>query len=339
MPISSVLGSSALLPGGLGFRNLLVNGGFDVWQRGTSFTPSANTAVYTADRFVIFRSVSGNHTSTRVASDLNGFNYFNRLGRATSDTATGALYAGASLETSTMVVPMQGKQAVFSFYARKGAGYSATNSQLILYFEYGSGTDTGFLTNLTTQVSQTFTLTSNWQRFYFVLPVIPSSTTAARYFFQYIPTGTATSTDYWDITGLQLEVNYQATPFEQRPIGVELALCQRYYWRSWGVSTGYARIASCGSTYGGAAWAGYVTNPVPMRVAATSIDANGISCTDNIGYDGTAFSSVALGSAIQNNYVTQLSCTGGGGIVNISGGQVLILRGGTTAYFGASAEL
>jgi hypothetical protein len=37
------------------------------------------------------------------------------------------------------------------------------------------------------------------------------------------------TTGEWYITGVQLEQNYQPTPFEQRPIGVELALCQRYY--------------------------------------------------------------------------------------------------------------
>ena len=35
----------------------------------------------------------------------------------------------------------------------------------------------------------------------------------------------------WQITGVQLEVGTVATPFEQRPIGLELSLCQRYYWK------------------------------------------------------------------------------------------------------------
>ena len=33
----------------------------------------------------------------------------------------------------------------------------------------------------------------------------------------------------WQVTGVQLEIGTQATPFEYRPYGTELALCQRYY--------------------------------------------------------------------------------------------------------------
>jgi len=40
-------------------------------------------------------------------------------------------------------------------------------------------------------------------------------------------TGTATAT--FSISDVQLEVGTVATPFEQRPIGMELALCQRYF--------------------------------------------------------------------------------------------------------------
>jgi hypothetical protein len=38
--------------------------------------------------------------------------------------------------------------------------------------------------------------------------------------------------NYWQITGLQLEVGDTATPFEHRSYGDELAKCQRYYHSS-----------------------------------------------------------------------------------------------------------
>jgi hypothetical protein len=47
----------------------------------------------------------------------------------------------------------------------------------------------------------------------------------------------AATSNYWQITGVQLEANPQPTPFEQRPIGVELALCQRYYEKSYASTT------------------------------------------------------------------------------------------------------
>jgi len=41
------------------------------------------------------------------------------------------------------------------------------------------------------------------------------------------------TSNYWQITGVQLEAGDTATPFEHRSYGAELALCQRYYWTSY----------------------------------------------------------------------------------------------------------
>ena len=44
-----------------------------------------------------------------------------------------------------------------------------------------------------------------------------------------------TDGDVWQLTGVQLEVGRNATDFEHRSYGEELALCQRYYWQTDGV--------------------------------------------------------------------------------------------------------
>lgn len=217
-----------------GFRNKLINGGFDIWQRGAGpFNLTSTT--YGADRFAGFRQggVAG-LTSTRVNSDLDGFTYLNRLQRTSGNTSTATNYFGASFESNGFSIPLRGKPLVFSFYARRGSNYSGTSGTLLrLYWQTGTGTDLSFPTVPTGAVttSSDFNLTTSWVRYEMVIPPVPSNTTATRYFFEWLPTGTAGANDYVDLTGLQLEEGVVATPFEQRPIGTELSLCERYYNR------------------------------------------------------------------------------------------------------------
>jgi hypothetical protein len=69
------------------------------------------------------------------------------------------------------------------------------------------------------------------------------------------------------ITGVQLEKGSTATSFDYRPYGTELALCQRYYWKT-NTNMGFAQT---GNITGG----GVVRNPVTMRASPT-IDSGAI---------------------------------------------------------------
>ena len=80
-----------------------------------------------------------------------------------------------------------------------------------------------------------------------------------------------TSGATFDITGVQLEKGTTATPFEFRPIGTELALCQRYYRQTATAASQYGE----GSIYGYSQLAGVsvlasAPYPVTMRVAPTA---------------------------------------------------------------------
>jgi hypothetical protein len=234
MAISSALGSSALLPAGLGFRNIVINGGFDVWQRGTSAViPSTVATAYVADRWSGYRAVVGS-TQSQVTSGLSGFQYALRTQRDSGNTAVNPIYIGQSFETSALS-KVAGLPIVVSFYARAGANFSAASSSLLVRLGVGTGTEAnvtyGGYTSYTEPLVQTVTLTTSWQRFVMYVTV-PAGTTQAGLYFTWTPSGTASTNDYVDFTGVQLEQNYQPTPFEQRPIGVELALCQRYFENS-----------------------------------------------------------------------------------------------------------
>jgi len=332
MAISSVLGSSALLPAGLGFRNVIINGGFDVWQRGTTAAiPSSVGTSYLADRWSSYRPAAGS-TQSRVTAGLDGFQYALRIQRDSGNTGTGVIYMNQSFETSTMV-KLANKQVTFSFYARAGANYSASGSLFGARVVAGTGTDINIIytgvTGGSEPVSTNPVLTTSWQRFT-ATGIIPSGTTAGGVYFFFTPTGTAGANDYVDITGVQLEQNYQPTPFEQRPIGVETFLCQRYYWRQGG---------NAYEPYGLVAFFNNATNsyfhikmPAKMRSAPT-MNYSSLSHF-NIFVNGTLPNPTAMtlwtsGSASGDAYMMGVNMASGGG----SGMSGWLCNANTTSGF------
>ena len=229
-----------------GFRNVIINGGFDVWQRSTSATTTGADSYASADRWRI-RTANGGGSilSSRQSASLAGFQYCMRFQRVSGNTDTGVLQLIQTLETP-MSVPLAGRDVTVSFWARKGANYSPTSSALKVYLQSGTSTDAYWLsfTGSANLITQTTTLTSTWQKFSFTAA---AGSTATQFYLQFemTPTGTAGANDYFEITGVQLEANPQATPFEQRPYDTELTLCQRYFERQIGMfNLGYTQFNS-----------------------------------------------------------------------------------------------
>jgi hypothetical protein len=78
---------------------------------------------------------------------------------------------------------------------------------------------------VTSIATGTFTVNSTLTR-YSVNISIPAAATTG---IQIELSVAAQTSGTWNIGNVQLEFGNVATPFEQRPIGMELALCQRYY--------------------------------------------------------------------------------------------------------------
>lgn len=213
-----------------GFRNKVINGNMSVWQRGLSVP--INTLGYTADRW-FHQSYNGATISRQLTSDtsvLPNVQYCARVQRNSGVTITNFMYFTQSMETQESI-KVSKKTITLSFYARKGANFSAASNAFKAELFYGTGTDQNVILGYTGQAalfSNTFTLTSSWVR-YSVTATIPVTSTEISPLFGYTPTGTAGANDYFEITGVQLEEGSVATPFEQRPFGTELALCERYY--------------------------------------------------------------------------------------------------------------
>lgn len=323
-------------------KNVLLNSDFSVWQRGTSFTAASG---YVADRWYYARygGATGVTITRQVTNDttnLPNIQYCMRVQRDSGNTGTGAPQIAQSLE-SINSIPYAGKQVTLSFYARAGANFSAASSALTAQVISGTGTDQNNLgagyTGSATPVAGTATLTTTWQRFSYTGTIAATATEFCVY-FNYQPVGTASTNDYFEVTGVQIEQNATATPFARNAstYQAELAACQRYYYRLTTAST-YSFISSGGaSTTTQAIF--YVPTPVTMRIAGTSLEQSSMSAFlfKNGSYNSSGTWTLASGNngngfALQYTHGSAIFTTGDN--LNISNGAT------ATAYFGISAEL
>ncbi len=181
-----------------GRKNLIINGGFDVWQRGTSFS-GLSTYSYFADRWQCAISTTCSR-STDTPTD-EGFNYSAKL-----EAGSGGNILRMMLEDSYRL--LGSNSFTFSFWIK------------------GSVASTGGM-DVGDQQSKTFSISTSWTKITQSFTAINTSAhggTANDYF----DITSSVAGDFY-ITGVQLEVGDTATDFEHRSYGEELALCQRYY--------------------------------------------------------------------------------------------------------------
>ena len=192
---------------------------------------------YTADRFWVSHNNSSNVTVSRQDGTGAGIGvqYCARVQRNSGSSAANGIRYGTSLE-ATDVIRMRGKILTLSYYARAGADFSPTSNAMPVYLYTGTDVDPnpntfagGSWNNTVGLVNATSTLTTSWQRFTHTTAAVSSTANAIILQFNASETGTAGANDYFEITGVQLEVGEQATPFEHRSVGDELAKCQRYF--------------------------------------------------------------------------------------------------------------
>jgi hypothetical protein len=253
--------------------NPVLNSAYQVWQRGTSFSVAATTITYTADRWTGYRGVTGLTVTRQATGDTTNLpfiQYCARISRDSGNTSTSGMNFGQSWE-SINSIPFAGKTVTFSFYARKGANFSGSSIDAVLYS--GTGTDQNFVNGFTGAVNVgvvTTALTTTWTRYSVTGTVGTNMTQIATYFSWPAPSGTAGAADYFEVTGVQVDVGSVALPFRTTTgtIQGELSACQRYL------------PAIYGGSYAGYA---YATNsilyaipfPVNARVAPTGITVTG----------------------------------------------------------------
>lgn len=208
-------------------RNYVINGNFDVWQRGTVFTDANGM---TADRwYIATNGTGGSRMLTRQAhGSFDGYpTYYMKWEQITAETGNTWRILGQHIEG---VETLAGKKATLSFWMSSWSGTFTCAVGLVQ--DFGTG---GSPSPDTSIYDQNFTVTTAVQRysFTFEIPSIYSKTkgTNGDDFLDlkiYFPSGTNTFTAL-NIWGVQLEEGSETTDFEYRPLSEELDLCYRYY--------------------------------------------------------------------------------------------------------------
>lgn len=235
-----------------GFRNKLINGNFDIWQRGTStFTAPG---VYTTDRWT--QQFSGGTAAlnklTVTPADMLAAGGPEEI-RNGVEIALGGTYSGPGAfyiltQRIENVGTFAGRPVTVSFYARCTSGTKKIGVGWNQAFgSGGSPSAQEFPPGAAVQVNTVWTRYS----LTFTLPSINGKTLGtngddclhlnlwlcAGSDFTERSGGVGNQTGEFEITGVQVEGGQKATPVEVRPRQVEIALCQRYFEKSYALAT------------------------------------------------------------------------------------------------------
>jgi hypothetical protein len=235
-----------------GRRNIVINGGMTIDQRNSGSSINlGNGKFYAVDRFYWIENSSETPTGQQVTDAPDGFTHSLKITNTSTATTpsytqltqpiegnnVSQLYFGNS-SAQNMTLSFYVKSSLtgqFSVAFRNGADNRSNVStytinsantwerKIITFVGDTTGT---YATDNTVGLSLIFRLddsggTSTLNQW------TASGDAFANGSVRFMGNASAT----WQVTGIQLEVGSQATPFEHRSVGEELALCQRYYYK------------------------------------------------------------------------------------------------------------
>jgi len=315
-------------------QNYIINGAFDVWQRGTSFT---SNSAYTADRWRnTFSAGTPTVTASRqalTAGDISAIGYgegqfFYRHTITTISDGTDPRIEQYVEDVRTLA----GQTVTVSFWAKADSS-SSQNVQLVQSFGSGGSTSVS--------VQSAFTVGTIWNRYAvtLTLPAITGKTIGAESFLAVRIYQRAANGSVLDIWGVQLEAGSIATPFKRHlpSLQGELAACQRYYYRLTPGDT--SRLLAVTSAESATVANGYGQFPVSMRITPTALEQTGTATDYAVRFVTTTTTCSAVptfGSATtMDNF--QVDFTVASGLTAGQAGRAL--TNSASGFLGWSAEL
>ena len=244
-------------------RQAIINGNFDVWQRGTSVALADVTNTFLADRWKEYANKDGGTlptlTRTReilTSGDILNSFYYSRLttnGAGTSLGANSYHWYRQLIENGVRFLCGLNKKVTMSFWARS----SIANKKIGVYLNCSYGTG-GSPSSAELIYGTNWTLTSTWTKYTYTFT---TNTLVGKTFgtdnndviemiFQdmwgtnrAIRVGAGTTAETFvgsgtiDIAQVQLCAGDVALPFQPKSFEEELRACQRYYQQSYAIGT------------------------------------------------------------------------------------------------------
>ena len=293
---------------GAGRKNLIINGDFQVSQRG-DYTTATAAAGYQLDRWSsgLFGGSSGNIQHKTDQALPNGV-VTNSL-RLTITSAISTYYA--LWQWIEGYKQFRGQTTTLSFW------YKSNTDQALNYYNY-----------VTQQHVNVPNTNGVWTKFSHTYAWGATGNTKTR--LEFYPHGlTMQNNDYIEIAQVQLELGSVATDFEHRSYGEELALCQRYY----------QKISSNGlvyTTYSTTQGYMQVPTPVQMRVLPSIswniVDRVALASTSNITTNITYWSSYSNSPSSFFSFQARSS-------VALTSGLTYVMFPTAVTYMALNAEL
>lgn len=238
------------------FRQAIINGNFDVWQRGTTFT-TPNDDTYIADRWNALVDGNGSWTfsqSTDVPL-VNSIPSMSKYSLKCVNVTTNKQCGIVQILENIDAVKIIGKDVSLSFAAKTTTGKVISNLRASLLVWSGTadtvtsdvvgtwagnGTNPTWASSWTAEVAGTNkSLTTDWQTFTIENVSLTAGATNNLAVVIWVDDTTITTGDEFYITQVQLCAGDVALPFMPKSYEEELRVCQRYYFQ---LTAQYMRI-------------------------------------------------------------------------------------------------
>jgi hypothetical protein len=322
---SANAGNMAILVSSSGTRNYVLNGGFDIWQRGTTFT---GTGGFGPDRWYVQPTSSSTWSQDPVLV-MPDSPYSLKM---TAGASGAQFYAYQIIETLN-VTPLIGNNVMLSAYVS-----CSINATVRVGIEWSSTVDAGMGATWTMANSDTIVATSAYyQRVYVDVP-IPLTARSLRIVISTDSVMTVGSTfniaDVQIENGLTLPTNFHR---QNESYQTELAACRRYYYRTPVPAVGHPWTMGYNTTT--LLSTHFLTFPVPMRIAPVALEQSGTAA--HFAITNTAGAAVAC-TAVPTHVSAS---TRGARIATtvttavVAGQGTMLLANNIAGYLGWSAEL